>query len=790
MLYDKERRKILIECDEFIKIAMLGSSSYARDEDTPKIDLIGGIPHEFEFSSEGIDFILKLKKPQVSSKTLTFVYGIQENPKRLKNATQRQARGEAFACAYAAAVKDETEEFLIKIIYQGCGTETVREEQPNFSSLEIFFNKCATSLIHRAKAEIERVTVRLPSMKTAKFPYREIREGQNEFIRSAYRTIARGGELFASAPTGTGKTVSAIFPAIRALGDGRIEKAFYLTPKTTVAAGVKECLQRFAEEGVKIRAAILSAKERCCPLGLICREGKDKCQNLNLSKLSLALTALAEEGLTSADAEDFLRIGKKYSVCPHELSLAYSEMCDIIVCDFNYLFDPGVYIRRFFDKGGNYAFLIDEAHNLGERAREMYSAELDTGLLYSIENSGLFSDYSKAKTAAKELSKKFFKSLYPLVHGEVREAGEQKRGAYKTAALPDFLYGMFEQTIDICKNELYKTSKAEDEEAPLRSQVLREYILALEKFEGAILRFDTGFELFVFYDGKNTLREGETIKEENLKAKIYCLDTGRVLRQRLNKGRSSVFFSGTLSPQDFYRDTLGGDRSSEILKVSSPFVSEQVAVNIVDSVSTRFNEREATLIDICKFISAAIAAKKGHYMIFTPSYSYTEALYKTFASKFPNVRALLQRPNMSREEKNKFIETLSRATDKYLAAFCVTGGIFAEGIDLAGEKLIGAIIVGISMPTPTYEREAICEYYNEKTENGKLYAYIYPGMNKVFQAAGRVIRSEDDRGIIVLIDDRFADPIYREAAPALFGDMRFFDNARKLNEHIKDFWEN
>jgi Rad3-related DNA helicase len=343
--------------------------------------------------------------------------------------------------------------------------------------------------------------------------------------------------------------------------------------------------------------------------------------------------------------------------------------------------------------------------------------------------------------------------------------------------LPEELYDAFIKAKEVIEGEILESYKAKDVERDIRIRLLKDQLYLLDDFTGAMESFDSHYEFFIFY------RDGE------LEAEIFCLDTGEAIRQRLSLGKSTVFFSGTLSPIEYYKDILGGDRSSAVLEVDSPFAPEHLSVSVISHVSTRFNQRDDTLLSICRYIAATLSAKRGNYMIFSPSFAYCEKLYSAFRAKYPKIRTILQKADMTSLEKREFLEEFERDDGSYLAAFCVTGGIYSEGIDLTGDRLIGAVIVGVGLPTPSFEREAICAYYDEVGENGKLYAYIYPGMNKVLQAAGRVIRCEDDRGVIVLIDDRFEDPIYRSSAPYLWRDMKFFADPKALNEHLKDFWE-
>ena len=266
--------------------------------------------------------------------------------------------------------------------------------------------------------------------------------------------------------------------------------------------------------------------------------------------------------------------------------------------------------------------------------------------------------------------------------------------------------------------------------------------------------------------------------------------SSRRISERLSLGSSAVFFSATLAPLYYYSSVLGLGTDAELLEVDSPFTRGQLSVSIMDKVSTRLNEREDTLSAVCKIIAATVSARRGNYMIFSPSFAYSEALFDAFSRKYPKINALLQRRDMTRREKAEFIEKFKDEGDKsYLIGFCVMGGIYSEGIDLSGDGLIGAVIVGIGIPSLSYEREAMRAYYDEKYEEGMAFSYIYPGINRVLQAGGRVIRREDDYGVLVLIDDRFDDPIYRKTMPKLWSNMKFIPDAKTLREQLDKFWQ-
>lgn len=794
MRYDQELGLIRISLGEFVAIARRGiSPSASYDEDEPNVNpiaaarlrgLIGEISDSrlnYRFIDGEFSFELSARVEAVSAGGITLARTVESSPKHPKKSEIAEIRGEGYVAAYMLARERGLQSVSIRFIYYGEADGEIAEKTEVVSKrrLESFFNKCLTAVRIFAKPEIQRVTKRLPSMKALKFPYQNVREGQSEFVRVAYRTLSRGGCLYATAPTGTGKTVSALYPALRALGDGRVEKVFYLTPKTTTAEAAKECLELMAEGGGIIRAVILTAKEKACTHKSICRKSRRLCDRSACNRMAEAALALYELGLTVVGLNELRAVADEYTVCPYELSLTYAELCDVVICDFNYLFDPVVYIRRFFTKGGKYAFLVDEAHNLGERAREMYSAEISLSELYAPAEEPLLGSLSATKKLCATASAVLSDTLLPYLKDELRADRNGKMiGAAALSDIPSRLYTLFDELMRVVEEEIFINQRANDDESEMRLSYLRAFYYKHKKFADVLSRFDSAYKLFLFYDG------GE------IRAKIYCLDTSPVIRAGLNKGHGAVLFSATLSPLPYYRSVLGGDRSDEILEVNSPFDPSQLSVCIMDGISTRYSEREDTLLAVCRAVAATVSAKRGNYMVFSPSFAYSEALCKAFSAKYPKIKVISQRPDMTAKEKAEFLDNFKDQSDSYLIAFCVMGGIYSEGVDLVGEELIGAVIVGIGMPALSYEREAIAAYYQDKYDEGKQYAYIYPGMNRVFQAAGRVIRRESDRGVIVLIDDRFDDPIYRKSLPKLWEGVKFIGNAKALNEEITEFWTN
>lgn len=782
MRYNEEANEIEITARELVATARRGvSTALPYDEDEPCYD--GALNREslrYPFEAGGYAFSLTSRVESATEGEICLRVPTDSSPRRPRREVVEQARGEGYIAAHIVAELYGTAAVKVRYVYENrqTGEKNEVEEVVGRARLSRFFKKCSTSTKVYAKPEIERVTKRLPSMRSVKFPFERVREGQSEIMQAVYKNVARGGRLFTSAPTGTGKTISMLYPAVRAMGGGKCSKIFYLTPKTTTANAARDCINKLCEAGAMIRALHLPSKDRACERGRVCKTSRSLCENSKCNKLSDAVIALHTLDLPVVGVTELRRVAREFRLCPHELALTYAEICDVVICDLNYLFDPAVYIRRFFTVGGDYAFLIDEAHNLPDRAREMYSAEITLEELISPAKSELFGEHSEVKNFTRVAADAFSQVILPYIKEELYKSEDGTlTGATHLSELPGELYGIFDELIGKVEAEIFKSYGATDEQAEARTSLLREYYYKCRAFREVMENYDTGYELFIFKEG------------EALRVKCFCIDPAAPISRRLDKGRSATFFSGTLTPTYYYRAVLGGDRTAGITEVESPFDESQLSVCIMDKISTRLSEREDTLSAVCRVIAATVSARRGNYMIFSPSFAYSEALAAAFRAKYPKIRVLEQRRNMSATERQEFLAEFERESPSYLIGFCVMGGIYSEGIDLAGESLIGAVVVGIGMPALSYEREAIAAYYDDRYEEGKQFAYIYPGINRVLQAAGRVIRREEDRGVIVLIDDRFDDPIYKKVIPRLWSGMRFISDPKALREELDRFWK-
>ena len=793
MRYIEERNAVTMTVDEFVRLAKKRVAAVPiRDEDEvlrrkPKYKYIesslsGAVPYEVSYPFSVGEWNFEIFSDTAYEKdghiyVSAELEGERTSPDR---ELEKICRAEAFVTGYVYAKNNGFSSVLLTFIYTNSikGENTVLEERVNIGKLAAFFEKCKLAVSIYARPEAERVRDRLPTLRDMRFPYPEIRDGQRTFIHTAYRTLSRGGALVAGAPTGTGKTVSALYPALRAYGAGKCDKVFYFTPKATTAEAARDCLIRMTGCGAKIRAAIISSKENTCESGLVCRLGRGGCKNNSFSKLCDAALVLYDEGHTVVNFEIARRIARRFSVCPYELMLTYSELCDVIICDFNYLFDPDVYLRRYFSAPSAYAFLFDEAHNLPERAQKIFSAEISEDEISAPLLSEALGEFSALKIYAAEAAEKFKGILYSYLKDDIKKDsdGEDVGGTY-TSEPPTELFEIFEKLTAISERELFASYLLDDELCESRTAFLKKYHRSIKKFRDILNIYDTSYQTFMF------------LSEGKFSAKLFLIDTGNAISKRIELGKASIFFSATLSPLHYYSSLFGLDRNAELLEVDSPFTTGQLSVSIMDKVGTRLSQRADTLDAVSKIIAATVSAKRGNYMIFSPSFAYSEALYAAFSRKYPKLNILMQKRNMTSGERTEFIQKFRNADDKsYLIGFCVMGGIYSEGIDLAGDSLIGAVIVGIGIPALSFERESMKAYFQEKYEEGTEFAYIYPGINRVLQAGGRVIRREDDYGVLVLIDDRFDDPIYKKTMPTLWRNMKFISDAKTLREELDGFW--
>lgn len=628
--------------------------------------------------------------------------------------------------------------------------------------------------------------VRMPTCVNPIFPYPSLREGQSKMIKECYLDIKHGTRLFCQAPTGIGKTISVLYPTVKTLGEGFSDKIFYLTSKQSIRREALSAAKKMREQGALLRTCVIYAKEQIC----MCPKEKRKKGRLNQScrpdvciyaegyydKRKLAIAEMLNFQ-SEFDRESILVAARKYRICPYELSLDLSELCDIIICDYNYVFSPAVYFRRYFDGDsgkGKYIFLVDEAHNLPTRARDIYSSKLckkDFLYLYSIVCNSGDTQYKTLRLCCEDLIGYFDGIKNKCRDSMELDSASVPYGYMLSRTSPDDLYEKLKKFSEKCE-----TWQKFNEDSPVYEDVdallssVREFKLTCEHYsEGYVTLYN--------------------VYGEDASVLLYCLDPSNMLSVCLDRSVASVFFSATLTPAEYFADILGGGKNAVSVSFPSPFPSENLCIAAVDSISTRFSDREKSYPRIVSCIAATLSGKAGNYIAFFPSYKYMEDVYKLFVRKYPKVRAIIQSKGMSDRERTEFTDFFKDDDNRLRIGFCVLGGMFSEGVDLPGRRLIGAVVVGVGLPGISDEGNIIRDYYNEKNSLGYEYAYTYPGFNNVLQAIGRVIRRSDDKGIAVLIDDRYADPKYVSLFPDNFKGIKYAGNSASLAEIARRFWK-
>ncbi len=780
---------------DYVVSVCVGVFPKNSEENAKKEDEIGAKKNGYAKNAE----CDPTKQESASSEGVAFFVAraVHEDPRHPSEELLRRARGELFlaAAAYfreesmtpkpAANPAAEPGSFSEKadavrarllLVRESDGTVAGYDEEIAARDASRFFSRVAGGFFRTATDAVARVRDRLPTLTHLPFPYPAVRESQNALMQAAFRAIRRGTRLYASAPTGTGKTAAVLYPALRALGERSVDRVFYLTPKTTTARAAADALSRFAAAGGRFRALVLAAKERLCPRRLLCRVGDDPCTAgvAGAAKEEAALAALLSMPTVPLTGREITATAVRFGVCPYELSLRYSLFSDIIICDYNYLFDPRVALRRYFDRGGDYAILVDEAHDLLDRAREIYSATLTDGDLAALAAALA----SRPDTAAPAADAAAFRAAF-LAATDAALRDEQsytdKDGVlhgFASSKLPP--EALTEGAEALAAAVLHAAADHRIPHAARRA--LRDAARPLSDFAASGRYFSPRFE--VFYE-----REGDVRR-----VRILCLDPAERIDRALSRGRSAVLFSATLSPLPYYRTVLGGGRSGRELTLDSPFDPDNLCVAVMDKLRTRYLVREEGKADVAAALAAMVRARVGNYFVFCPSYAYMEMLAESFRAAYPTIEIAVQKRGATLSERNAFLARFAADPRASLLGFCVTGGVFAEGIDLVGTRLVGVAVVGVSLPQPSPERDAMCAYYGELYDAGREYAYIYPGMNRVLQAAGRVIRTETDRGVLLLIDDRFRDPLYRAMIPTHWRRPRLVGNAAAVERLFREFW--
>ena len=588
------------------------------------------------------------------------------------------------------------------------------------------------------------------------FPFTSYRPSQLEFARQVYMAIKNKNTLYVQAPTGTGKTAAALFPALKALGAGLCKRIFYLTAKAQTGMSAVNTLDIIRKSGLPLKSVFITAKDKACLMEKrVCDpEACPYCRDY-LTKQHRHLPAILRENTFSP--EYIASLGQRYELCPFELSLTLSQYCDCIICDYNYVFHPNIRLKRYFQNSKkDSVFLIDEAHNLVERTRDIFSCTLRPSVLKKLRAE------CKEQPLLQSSVKKLEKELMRLTEGHEEQG-------FLLEQPPACVYGAAAAVLE----RINAQSEQGDPLSPAASELsllLSDFLMVFDSFTPQY------HSCYVLNDGAMSLS-------------LLCLYTGGFVRKALDLARSSVLFSATISPRRYYMHMLGADENSYCFELPSPFDSDNLLVVIDDGINTAYSAREDAYTPIAKRIRTTVRAKKGNYIAFFPSYAFLNRVLTAYRglAGCQESSLVVHTPNMSKQERDAFIYRFEH--EDGLLGFSVLGGHFGEGVDLPGKRLIGAIIIGVGLPQLSPERNLIKSYFDRLDMDGYGYAYVFPGLNRVLQAAGRVIRTENDRGVVLLIDTRYARPPYIDLLPDNWQPHYLSQEELSYRNLLADFWE-
>jgi DNA excision repair protein ERCC-2 len=669
--------------------------------------------------------------------------------------------GQAKCYAYLYGRSHQLTTIDVQLTYYRLETAELEVFQKSFTMdvLEDFFDDLVRRYMDWAETVADWYDIRNASLLPLGFPFSTYRPGQREMAVDVYRTIRDREQMLVRAATGIGKTMAAIYPSIKALAEGLTSRIFYLTARTTGRTVAEKALDALRLKGARIKSVTLTAKDK------ICFDSENACtaEECEYAKGYYDRIDGALKDIFQSDAFDreaIVRVSEKHRICPFEFSLELALWADCIICDYNYAFDPRVYLRRFFlEETSGYVFLIDEAHNLVDRAREMFSAEiwkqpfLDTRRALKNDLPGLFQHMGRINT---DLVKR-------------RKACAAAGNTLTEKDPPGALFPMLRGFLRIAEKWLTLNIKT-----PFREELLDIYFV-VSSFVKISEQYDENY---------TTCTERV---EKDLKVKLFCVDPAASLKNALTRCDAAIFFSATLTPMHYFKKIFGCDPDASERIIPTPFPKENLSVLVADRISTRYRHRAATADPVAKLLIRFVEQKEGNYLLFFPSYRYMQMIFTVFEKARPGIETQIQAPEMSEDEREDFLKRFLETPADTRVGFVVMGGIFGEGIDLVGERLSGAAIVGVGLPGISMERDLIRDCFEQHHRAGFEYAYLYPGIIRVLQAAGRVIRTENDRGAIFLIGQRFVTPQYRSLLPAEWQPIKVPDE-EKIGQVLQYFW--
>ena len=687
--------------------------------------------------------------------------------------------GQAMFYAYMFAKRMKLEKVGVLLTYMKQSNYRIRkqiEKEYTFSELSDYINYLILKYTQFLK-KVERMKdERDESCKDLIFPYQAYRNGQKEMIDFVAKAAQDEQKIFIQAPTGIGKTISVLYPLLSRFGNHQADRIYYLTSKNAIKQVAIDTMKLFHNQGVKAKSIAFTSKENIC-----FNDKKGHCNPEECPFAQYYYDKIFELLLDSLEYHDYFdravieKIAYENTVCPFQLQLDLSAYCDTLVLDYSYIFDyrDRLALEQSNIKETKSYLLIDECHNLPDRVRDMYSLTLvkesiEKGIAFCI-----YKEFNPLKSALKKAIKDF-ESI------NIEEENVNKEGIMVTSELPFDLVSHLTSAADSFKSLLRnKTNLITDE--------MLEFFYLINSFVLLSEIVDQRPEQFLLYY--------HIEKDEITSLRIANLDSRELIQDGTSLFRSTTFFTATLSPKEYYIDLLGGNPNDEekILFLDSPFPKENRRVFIDSQISLRYKDRDQTLFSVYSLVKTAVSQKVGNYFIFCPSFEYLTRLYSFFEQEgHPEIDLIVQTRMMSENERQAFLERFQNENEKTTVGLLVLGGVFSEGIDLVGDRLIGAIIISAGLPQVNFERDQIKAYYDNEdadSRKGFHYAYTYPGINRTLQAAGRVIRTENDRGFILYIDSRFRQTPYRTIINELYPDKIEIISPSQLRMQLRQFWK-
>lgn len=731
--------------------------NYISEYPLRKQFLIDNIEIVLQGRADGI--IKKSEKEYIIDEIKTTVIELEEF--REENLQWHLGQAKCYAYMFADALKLDSIGVRLTYIKQGKNSKKLIDEYYfQFSELEKDILNYLDNYLEFYHVIMRLNEQRNASIEQLSFPFKSYRKGQKSFSKAVYEAAQNKGKIFIEAPTGIGKTMSAIYPYVKYLKEDEQSKIFYLTAKATGKENAHKAISILKDHGLSITDIVITSKEKIC----FCK-GK----NCNPDECPFTkgyynkIKSIIKESILRYDDFDYdtiCHIARKNEVCPFELELDLSLFSDVIICDYNYVFDPISYMKRYFDEDAtHYLVLVDEAHNLVDRSKDMYSASVDKKLFLKAKHSLKNISNRKIKNALARINKVF--SYYE----DTYEVG--------TISLDDFSQETYKEFNHFITS--YQEVSKEDNKSI--SKELTDLYIEVNKF---IKISELISDHFLTYVKK---------ENENVTLKIYCLDASRFLASTYARVNSTALFSATLSPISYYVNVLGGDiNKNQNMILESPFPKENLKLIIAPKISTRYKNREKSYVDVANYIKTFVSNKVGNYFIYLPSYEYLDNILPLIEFD-DNVDIYIQKKDMSEQEKQTFISNFHQIDERSKVGLAIIGGAFGEGIDLVGDALIGVAIVGIGLPKINFESDHVAEYYKNNNVDGFSYAYTYPGMNKVMQAVGRLIRTESDRGAALLIDERYMWNDYKSLFKKEWSDYEVVLSVDELKKTLQNFFK-